>query len=70
VCVARHAQRAIADQAGAEQRRGLISYPAGMAKQALIGDCKLAVAAIDLVAGEACLYAQILGRATEFTLRS
>ena len=53
--VAGHAQRAVADQPGAQQRRGLgVAVAVGQRKAvARVGDGVLGVAAVDLVAGEA-----------------
>ena len=60
--VAGHAQRAVADQPGAEQRRDLL---VGMVlgereAEALVGDGQLGVAAVELVAGEAGAVAEVL----------
>ena len=60
--VARHAQAAVADQPGAQQRRRLgVAVAAGERKAvAGVGDRVLGVAAVDLVAGEAGVRAQVL----------
>src|SRR5690606_15025514 len=58
----RHAERAVADQAGAKQRRRLhVAGPLRNAKAVgCVGDRILGVAAVDLVAGEARPVAQVL----------
>src|ERR1700737_3774669 len=60
--IARQPQGAIADQAGAEQRCGMqIRITLGQRKtEALVGDAILSVAAIDVIAGEARVHAQVL----------
>ena len=60
--VARHPQRAVADQAGAEERRGLeilVTLGDGEAEP-LVRDDALGVAAVQVVSGEAGLVAQVL----------
>ena len=60
--VARHAQGAVADQPGAHQRRRLdiAIAPIDRKAVALVGDGQFGIAAVDLIAGEACAVAQIL----------
>ena len=64
--VARHPQRAVADQPGAQQRRGLV---VGIAvgdreAEALVGDGALGVAPVDVVAREARPLAEVLAAAS------
>jgi len=60
--VAAHPQRAISDQSGTEQRRDLLRRLVAreLEAEALIGDCILGKAAVDVAAGEACVLAEIL----------
>ena len=60
--IAGEPERPIADQAGAEQRCGMqIGITLGHRKtKAFVGDAKLGIAAIDVIAGEAGAYAQVL----------
>src|SRR5690606_10360909 len=60
--VARHAQRAIADQPGAKKRRRLVVRVVAVDRKAVagVGDRVLGIAAVDLVAGEARRVAQVL----------
>ena len=60
--LAGQAQRPIADQPGAEQRRRLLVGIAGRQREAeaLVGDRQLGVAAVDVVAGEAGAVAEVL----------
>jgi hypothetical protein len=64
--VARQPQRAVADQAGAQQRCGLeTGVPVGERKaEALVGDRLLCVATVDRVAGEASVVAEVLAPGT------
>src|SRR5205085_5173972 len=63
--VARGAQRAVADQAGAEERRRLLVGVAlrDRKAEALVGDGVLRVAAVEVVAGEARGVAEVLAPA-------
>uniref|UniRef100_A0A0U1PBP6 Uncharacterized protein n=1 Tax=Mizugakiibacter sediminis TaxID=1475481 RepID=A0A0U1PBP6_9GAMM len=63
--VAGEAQRAVADQAGAEQRRGFgVAVLRGQGEAvARVGERVLGVAAVELIAGEARLLAQVLAAA-------
>ena len=58
-------QRSIPDQAGAQQRRGLLVGIAGRDREAeaLVGDHQLGVAAVNVIAGEASPIAQVLASA-------
>jgi hypothetical protein len=60
--LASEAQGAVADQPGAQQRRGrdIIEFGRDRETVALVGDGQLGIAAIDLVAGEPRAVAQIL----------
>ncbi len=60
-----HPQRAIADQAGAEQRRHLLVVIAARQREAvaLVCDGVLGIAAVDVAAGEAGVRAQVLAPA-------
>ena len=60
--VAGHPQRAVADQAGAQQRRRLeVRVAVGQREaEALVGHRVLGVAAVAVVAGEACAVAEVL----------
>src|SRR5262249_53472935 len=62
----RPAQRAVADQAGAEQRCRLDIAVTRLdgETEALVGDGVLTVAAIDLVAGKTCLFTQVFAAGT------
>ena len=64
--IARLSQRAVADQPGAQQRPGLDVGQTGRKRmdEACVGDRVLGVAAVQLVAGEARLRAEILVAAT------
>ena len=63
--VAGHAQRAVADQPGAEERRRLLVGVALRNRHAvaLVGDGELRVAAVQVVAGEARAVAEVLASA-------
>ena len=65
--VADQAQRPVADQPGAEQRRRLLVRVArgDREAEALVGDRQLGVAAVDVVAGEAGAVAEVLAPARQ-----
>ena len=62
LCVPGEVERAVADQAGAEERRGLLVRVAGREREAVarVRDRLLRIAAVDVVAGEARVVAEIL----------
>jgi len=62
LCVAREAKRPVADQPGAEERRGLdVRVPLrDREAEARVGDRVLGVAAVEVVAGEARSVAEVL----------
>ena len=70
--VAGHAQRAVADQAAAQQRGELVvGRPLGQRQaEALVGDGQLRVAAVDVAPGEAGVDAQVLAAAAAIAARA
>src|SRR2546423_13352255 len=60
--IASQPQRAVADQAGAEQRSGMqVVIALGQRKtKAFVGDAKLGIAAVDVITGEARVHAKVL----------